>query len=275
MTTKFPMLDARVALRVDFIHLGTTSTRFVASLLEQYLQENELASIFPKNRVCESTLLSPILPTADRWTLTEDSDINDAWGRGLQIQTHLMPWLTHSSVDVVRLLQFVRENGVTDKSCRMTFTASMVGLKDINRLELLFLLNEQKNIAAWSRMDKYAVKSHMEQAAAELHTNLYWHGNIANWLKDAHKKMSYDRGYTVDFGRLESNGLLDFSFVQGPHYEHQENEVLRTLWECMGACRDAVTGHPDARMTFMNESHNFWKTHTAQKHPAARFRDPA
>jgi len=172
-------------------------------------------------------------------------------------------------------LKFVRENGVTDESCRMTFTISMPGLKDINCLELLFLMKEQKNIATWSRMGKYGVKSHTEQLAAELHTNLYWHGNIANWLTNAHKRMSYDRGYTIDFGQLNRDGVLKFSIVQGPHYEHQENDVLQTLWECLGACRDAVTGRPDARMMFVNEAQDFWKAQIAKKHAAARFLDPS
>ncbi len=276
MTTKLPMLDATVAFRVDFIHLSTLGAKFVCSMLERYLQESELSSLFTERTVRESTLLAPVVPTADRWIITEDSDIDDAWGRGLQIQTHQMPWATESPIALVQLMRFVRDNGVTDESCRMTFNITMPGLSDINCLELLFLMNEQENIARWSRMGKYMAKSHMEQLAAELHTNLFWHGDIANWLGNAHKSMSYDRGYTANLGKLSiQTDMLDFSFVQGPHYEHQENELFHTLWECLFACRDAVTGRSESRMTFMSEAHDFWKTHTDQKHPAARFRDPS
>jgi len=275
MTTEIPMLAATVAFRVDFIHLSTLGANFVASMMERYLQESELSSLFTERTIRESTLLAPITPTKSRWIITEDSDINDKWGRGLQIETHQMPWATESPIALVQLMRFVRDNGVTDESCRMTFSVMMPGLSDINRLELLFLMKEQRNIALWSRMGRYTVKSHMEQLAAELHTNLYWHSDIANWLANAHKEISCYRGYTVDFGRLDSDEILDFSLVQGPHYEHQENELLSTLWECLFACRDAVTGRSETRMTFMSEAHDFWKRHTDQKHPGARFRDPS
>ena len=276
MTTKLPMLDATVAFKVDFIHLSTLGPSFVCSMFERYLRESELSSLFVERTVRESTLLAPVVPTADRWIITEDADINDAWGRGFQIQTHQMPWATESTVVLIQLMKFVRENGVTDKSCRMTFSITMPGLSDINCLEFLFFMNEQKNIARWSRVGRYMAKSHMEQLAAELHTNLFWHGDIVNWLENAHKSMSYDRGYTVNLGQLNSRtDMLDFSFVQGPHYEHQENELLHTLQDCLFACREAVMGRSESRMTFMNEARDFWKTHTNKKHPAARFRDPS
>jgi hypothetical protein len=214
-----------------------------------------------------------VAPTDDRWVITEDADINDAWGRGFQIQTHQASWATESPVNLIQLMQFVRENGVTDESCRMTFSIDMPELKNINRLELVFLMEEKKNIDLWSRMGRYAVKSHMEQLAAELHTNLYWHSDITNWMGNAHKEMSYDRGYTVNLGGLDRDGILEFSLVQGPHYEHQTNEILHTLQDCLFACRDAVTGRSESRMAFINEAHDFWKTHTNQKHPGARFRD--
>jgi hypothetical protein len=277
MTTEFPMLDATVALRADFIRLSKCGLHFTAKMLEDHLNDPDGIRTHLKwpviNAIIQSNLLAPQTPTETQWVVTEDSDINDKWGEGLQIQTSPMSWDIQAPIALVQLMEFIRDNGVTDNSCRLSFVIDMPGLQDINPLELLFLIHEEENIKMWSRMARFTVKSHLEHLAAELHTNLYWHRSFDFWVENVSKGMSYDRGFTVNLGTWMGLGSVEFNIVQGPHYEHQVPEIIHTLQDCTRACRDAVMTRTESREAFINTARAFWFLHIGNKDNNARFRD--
>ncbi len=276
MTTKFPMLDATVALRADFIRLSKCGLHFTAKMLEDHLNRTDGIRPhlkWPFIKVIQSNLLAPQTPTETQWVVTEDSDINDGWGEGFQIQTSPMTWDIQAPIALVQIMEFIRNTGVTDESCRLSFVFDMPGLQDINPLELLFLMKEEENIEMWSRLGRFTAKSHLEHLAATLHTNLYWHRSFDYWLENVSKAMSYDRGFTVNLGKWMGTGSVEFSIVQGPHYEHQEAEIIHTLHDCTRACRDAIMTRTESREEFLDVARTFWFLHIGQKNPNARFRD--
>lgn len=277
MTTEFPMLDATVALRADFIRLSKCGHYFTAKMLEEHLNRTDGIRPhldWPFIKVVHSDLLSPQTPTETQWVVTEDSDINDNWGEGLQIHTPPMSWAIEAPIALIQIMEFIRSNGVTDNSCRLSFIFDMPGLQNINPLELLFLMKEEENIKLWSRLGRFTAKSHLEHLAAELHTNLYWHRSFDYWMENASKGMSYDRGFTVNLGKWMGHGSLEFSIVQGPHYEHQQAEIIHTLQDCTRACRDAIMTSTESREAFLNTARTFWLLHLGQKSNNAQFRVP-
>ena len=217
---------------------------------------------------------SPRTPTS---TLAEyieiKDDFNDQWGKGIQIRTGPLHFVLEYPVMMVALLEFIREWGVTDATCRWRMVYDKIEQRhDINPLELLILLDEEKQMDIWGRYGGFKRRSHVEHMRAELRTNRYWHDNFQVWFFNPWRHLAMDRGYSVDFLGFKETGRLAFDIVQGHHYEHRQNEMGLLAIDINDAIRQSVTH--SAREDTMVMASAFYTQNTRQKHAEARWKPP-
>lgn len=252
-TPELVLLQAQVAYEADFITPDSDlGSGFMAHMLERFLQD-DVASLYSNDTptVSSSDVFNPVEPDEKHWVVSEDSDINDDFGSGIRLRTGNMHWLLGGPVAMVNIMKFIRENGITDGSCRFRITYSIKGLRNLPPIKFLFLLDELKQIEPWEKFGAYQRKSHMEHMAACIRTNLYWQDK-QRWFNEATHTIECGPQYAIDFSDLPSD-RLHIDIVQGPHYEHRTNYIVELMTSTGEALRDSfafTTTHTDRASSF-------------------------
>jgi len=256
-------ITPKIGFEAEYIHVGLNTDDLTAP-------QTLLECSIPNCWVESLTMFDHPDFEKDAWYLCHDSSINEEFGAGVEIVSPPMH-PDELRLRIPQICKHIRDYGITDESCGFHFTVSCLGLDKIDPLKLLFLMDEEALVDVWGRGNNSYAVPHLEVLESVLRTNLLY-TDFNRFLEHGEKELIFNKRSTVNLEKWIKKGLLEFRVAGGPHYEHRELELMKTVYVCLDSIRMCIDGAGEE--LFLERVRAFYDKHTAVRHPAARFREP-